>query len=171
MFLYPSLFRCKFLFIRLKKNVKYKKVKELSLPKDSAQNILLDELITLNSYNSGVKYSKRLRRIVVWTDTYKSCIEILTNQLTWTAETISELYKERWQIEIFFKTIKQLMRIKTFVGTSPNAVLIQIWTALITIMILKYLKQLAKHNWSLSNLLALLKMNLFVQTQLTHPHW
>ena len=63
------------------------------------------------------------------------------------------------------------MRIKTFVGTSPNAVLIQIWTALITIMILKYLKQLAKHNWSLSNLLALLKMNLFVQTQLTHPHW
>ena len=59
-------------------------------------------------------------------DEHKSTIEILTNQFTWTAQTISELYKERWQIETFFKTIKQLMKIKTFVGTSPNAVLIQI---------------------------------------------
>ena len=87
-------------------------------------------------------------------------------KLTWTAETIAELYKERWQIETFFKALKQLTKIKTFVGTSPNAVLIQIWTALITIMVLKYLKQMAKYNWSLSNLVALLKMNLFVKNNL-----
>lgn len=152
--------------IRLKKNVKYKTVRELPLPEGPAQNILKDELIILDPYNSGVNYPKRLRRVVVWSDTYESCIEILTNQLTWTAETIAELYKERWQIESFFKTLKQLMRIKSFVGTSPNAVLIQIWTALIAIMILKYLNQLAKYNWSLSNLLALLKMNLFVKNDL-----
>ena len=152
--------------IRLKKNVKYNTVRERPLPEDSAQNILIDELITLDPYNSGVNYPEKLRRVVVWSDTYQSTIEIITNQLTWTAETIAELYKERWQIETFFKTIKQLMKIKSFVGTSPNAVLIQIWTALISIMILKYLKQIAKHNWSLSNLLALLKMNLFVKNNL-----
>jgi len=152
--------------IRLKKNVKYKRVRELPLTDDSKQNILIDELITLDPYNSGVKYHEKLRRTVVWSDTYESYIEILTNQLTWTAETIAELYKERWQIETFFKALKQLTKIKTFVGTSPNAVLIQIWTALITIMVLKYLKQMAKYNWSLSNLVALLKMNLFVKNNL-----
>lgn len=154
--------------IRLKTNIKYKRIIERPLPDDTPQHILIDELILLDPHNSGVKYPKKLRRVVVWSDEHKNSIEILTNQLTWTAETISELYKERWQIETFFKTIKQLMRIKTFVGTSPNAVLIQIWTALISILILKYLKQMAKYNWSLSNLLALLKMNLFVKSNLQY---
>ena len=61
----------------------------------------------------------------------------IPNQFCWTANTICELYKARWEIEIFFKDIKQLLKIKTFLGTSTNAVLIQIWTALITILILK----------------------------------
>ena len=152
--------------IRLKKNIIYKRVKELPLPHDSPQNILVDELISLDPFNSGINYPEKLRRVVVWSDEHKSCIEILTNQLTWTAETIAELFKERWQIETFFKALKQLTKIKSFVGTSPNAVLIQIWTALIAIMVLKYLKELAKYNWSLSNLLALLKMNLFVKNNL-----
>lgn len=152
--------------IRLKKNIIYKRVKELPLPHDSPQNILVDELICLDPFNSGINYPEKLRRVVVWSDEHKSCIEILTNQLTWTAETIAELFKERWQIETFFKALKQLTKIKSFVGTSPNAVLIQIWTALIAIMVLKYLKELAKYHWSLSNLLALLKMNLFVKNDL-----
>jgi len=135
-------------------------------PHDSPQNILVDELISLDPFNSGINYPEKLRRVVVWSDEHKSCIEILTNQLTWTAETIAELFKERWQIETFFKALKQLTKIKSFVGTSPNAVLIQIWTALIAIMVLKYLKELAKYHWSLSNLLALLKMNLFVKNDL-----
>lgn len=152
--------------IRLKKNIKYKRIKELPLPDDSAQHILLDEIILLDSNNSGVNYPEKLRRVVVWSDEHKSCIDIITNQMSWTAEIIAELYKERWQIETFFRTLKQMMKIKSFVGTSPNAVLIQIWTALISILVLKYLKQLAKYNWSLSNLLAMLKMHLFDKTDL-----
>jgi IS4 transposase len=72
------------------------------------------------------------------------------------ANTIGELYKARWQVEIFFREIKQLLHIKLFIGMSENAVMIQIWTALITILILKALKAMAKHRgiyqtwWDLS---------------------
>ena len=93
-------------------------------------------------------------------------IELITNHMSWSANTISELYKSRWQIEIFFRDIKQLLHIKSFIGTSRNAVMIQIWTALITILILKYLKALAKYNWYLSNLVAFLRLNLFVKIEL-----
>jgi len=77
-----------------------------------------------------------------------------------------ELYKSRWDIEIFFRDIKLLLHIKSFIGTSPNAVMIQIWTALITILILKYLKALARYNCYLSNLVAFLRINLFVKIEL-----
>jgi len=86
--------------------------------------------------------------------------------MTWTANTISELYKSRWQIEIFFREIKRLLHIKSFIGTSANAVMIQIWTALITILLLKYLKDIAKYNWHLSNLVAFIRLNLFVKIDL-----
>ncbi|MDR2122392.1 MAG: transposase, partial [Flavobacteriaceae bacterium] len=82
------------------------------------------------------------------------------------ANTISELYKSRWQVEIFFREIKQLLHIKSFIGTSENAVMIQIWTALITILLLKYLKAKAQYNWYLSNLLAFIRLNLFVKIDL-----
>ena len=86
--------------------------------------------------------------------------------MSWTANTISELYKARWQIEIFFREIKQLLHIKSFIGTSENAVMIQIWTALITILILKALKAMAKYPWYLSNLVAFIRLNLFVKIEL-----
>ena len=98
----------------------------------------------------------------------KQTIEIITNQMTWTANTISELYKSRWQVEIFFREIKQLLHIKSFIGTSENAVMIQIWTALITILILKALKAMAKFSWHLSNLVAFIRLNLFVKIDLKH---
>ena len=77
------------------------------------------------------------------------------------ASTIVAIYKDRWQIEVFFKTLKQNLKIKTFVGTSPNAVRTQIWTALIAVLLLKYLKLISRFGWSLSNLIALLRWNLF----------
>src|ERR1019366_3279378 len=72
------------------------------------------------------------------------------------------IYRQRWQIELFFKALKQNLRIKTFVGTSANALQIQVWTALIALLLLKYLQLRARFGWSLSNLAALLRQQLFV---------
>jgi IS4 transposase len=88
-------------------------------------------------------------------------IVLLTNHLGFGSTTISAAYKDRWQIEIFFKILKQNLRVKTFVGTTANALKIQIWTALIAILLLKYLKVRSRYSWSLSNLVALLRLNLF----------
>jgi hypothetical protein len=152
--------------IRLKKNISYKRIKENPLPDDAPDNILIDEVILLDPDSSGRNYPERLRRIAVWSEEHKMTIEIITNQMTWTAEMISELYKARWSIEIFFKEVKSLLKIKSFVGTSENAVLIQIWTAMISILILKYLKAIAKHDWCLSNLVGLIRMTLFAKIDL-----
>ena len=151
---------------RLKSNIKFRRVSERELPENRAEQILVDEYIELTEEKTKNKYPQKIRRVVVYNDENQETIELLTNNFTWTAQTISELYKSRWQIETFFKEIKQLLRIKSFVGTSPNAVLIQIWTAMITILILKYMKQVAKYNWCLSNLVAFLRLNLFVKIDL-----
>ena len=82
------------------------------------------------------------------------------------ASTIARIYKERWQIEVFFKTLKQNLKIKTFVGTTENALRIQIWTALIAVLLLKWLHHLSKARWSLSNLASMLRLNLFTYRDL-----
>ena len=115
---------------------------------------------------SKEKYSNKLRRVAVWDEKNQQTIELITNNFTWAASTISDLYKSRWEVEIFFRDIKQLLHIKTFIGTSKNAVMIQIWTALITILMLKYLKQIAKYGWHLSNLVAFIRLNCFVKIEL-----
>jgi hypothetical protein len=155
-----------FFVIRHKENIQYKVVKENKLPENRHQHILKDEIIELKNKLSKERYPKRLRRVAVWDDVNKQVIELITNQLTWTANTIGELYKSRWQVEIFFRDIKQLLHIKSFIGTSQNAVMIQIWTALITILMLKVLKAMAKFNWHLSNLVAFIRLNLFVKINL-----
>jgi hypothetical protein len=152
--------------IRHKDNIQYTVIKENELPENRHQHILIDEIIELKNTSSKDKYQKRLRRVVVWDDVNNQTIEIITNQMTWTANTIGELYKSRWQVEIFFREIKQLLHIVSFIGTSENAVMIQIWTALITILVLKALKAMAKFNWHLSNLVAFIRLNLFVKINL-----
>jgi IS4 transposase len=91
---------------------------------------------------------------------------LLTNNLRIKAETAAALYGERWQIEQFFRLLKQNLRVKSFVGTSANAVLIQLWTALIAMLLLKYLMLRAKFAWSFANLLAMLRLQLFVYRDL-----
>lgn len=151
---------------RLKSNIKFRRLNERTLPDKRDQNILVDEYIELTRNQSKEDYPSKLRRVVVYNEEKNETIELITNNFSWTAKTIAELYKSRWQIEIFFKEIKQLLKIKSFVGTSPNAVQIQIWTAMITILILKYLKYIAKYNWCLSNLVAFLRLNIFVKIDL-----
>ena len=152
--------------VRHKDNLQYRGIKENELPTDSHAHILIDEMIELTGANTKKKYGKYLRRVAVYDQENDQTIELITNQMSWTANTISELYKSRWQIEIFFREIKQLLHIKSFIGTSENAVMIQIWTALITILVLKYLKAIAKYGWQLSNLVAFLRLNLFVKIDL-----
>ena len=152
--------------IRHKENLKFKTIKENELPENRHQHVLKDEIIEFTGVQAKHKYPKRLRRVAIWDDENKQVIELITNQMSWTANTISELYRSRWQIEIFFREIKQLLHIKSFIGTSENAVMIQIWTALITILILKYLKAISKYGWRLSNLVAFIRLNLFVKIDL-----
>jgi IS4 transposase len=90
----------------------------------------------------------------------------VTNHHALAASTIAAVYKDRWQIELFFKALKQNLKIKTFVGTSPNAVKTQIWTALIAMLLFRYLQLCSRFGWSMSNLVALLRMNLFTHRDL-----
>jgi len=154
--------------IRHKENIQYTVIKENELPADKHPHILKDEIIELKNNASKEKYPKKFRRVAVWDDVNKQVIELITNHLKWAANTIGELYKSRWNVEIFFRDIKQLLHIKSFIGTSQNAVMIQIWTALITILLLKALKAMAKFSWHLSNLIAFIRLNLFVKIDLQH---
>ncbi|MFH0895796.1 MAG: IS4 family transposase [Bacteroidota bacterium] len=152
--------------VRKKSNIKYHHLKMMPTNKNRYEKIVIDEMIELDESGAYEKYPEPLRLIVIDDVESNQYIEILTNNFSWTANTISDLYKARWEIEIFFRDIKQLLKIKSFVGTSPNAVLIQIWTAMITILVLKFLKQIARYDWCLSNLMAFLRMNLFTKIDL-----
>lgn len=149
---------------RQKDNAAFRVVGERGVPQN--RNILRDQLIELTGYYSWKKYPEVLRRIEVWDEESGRAFVLVTNHFSFGATTIARIYKDRWQIEIFFKTIKQGLKIKTFVGTSPNALMTQIWTALITMLVLKYLKFRSRLGWSLSNLIALLRYNLFTYRDL-----
>lgn len=155
-----------FFVIRHKSNLAYTVIKERQLPQNTAQHVMIDQEIELTNSQSQVKYPGRLRRVAVWDEENQQTIELITNNLAWAAQTIGDLYKSRWEIEVFFRDIKQLLHIKTFIGTSKNAVMIQIWTALITILLLKLMKATAKYGWHLSNLVAFIRLNIFVKIEL-----
>jgi DDE family transposase/uncharacterized protein DUF4372 len=159
-----SLTRGKVHFVtRLKDDTSYGVMEQREVPPNS--DIIRDEVILLTSQQE-IGPEARLRRIEVWVEERGETMVFVTNNLTLAASTIAAVYKERWQIELFFKAIKQSLKIKTFVGTSENAVQIQIWTALIAMLLLKYLQLRSSFHWSLSNLVALLRQQLFVYRDL-----
>ena len=107
-----------------------------------------------------------LRRIEFYDARKDRVLVFLTNNLKLAAATIAEIYKNRWQIELFFKALKQSCKIKTFVGTSANALKRQIWTALITMLLVKILYMKSTFGWHLSNFIVLLRQQLFVYRDL-----
>lgn len=128
---------------RIKDNTVYRVVEELALPDDKDQHILKDELILLTgtkAIDTGIG-KHTLRRTVAYDEKTNKTIEIITNQLTWDAATIGALYKKRWDIELFFKALKQNLQVKTFIGTSENAVKSQIYVALIVYLLLELLRR------------------------------
>jgi hypothetical protein len=151
-----------FFVTRLKEKAVWYKVVEHTPPKN--RNIIADQTIVLTKKMDVCPHL--LRRVVVWDHVGQREIELLTNNRKLGASTIAAIYKDRWEIELFFKALKQNLKIKTFVGTSENAIRIQIWTALIALLLLKWLHHLSKANWSLSTLAAMLRMNLFTYRDL-----
>lgn len=135
-------------------------------PVPARGSVLADEVIALTSPHAADRCTVCLRQVTIWDETQQRRLTFLTNLLHLAASTIAAIYKERWQIELFFKALKQRLRIKTFVGTSENAVQLQIWTALIAMLLLKFLLLKSTWRWSLANLAALLRFNLLTYRDL-----
>jgi len=148
-----------FFVTRLKENAAFEVIEDYEAPAHS--NVLVDQDICLTGAQTCLKYPQHLRRVVVRDPETGKDIELLTNLFHLSAATIGQIYRDRWEIELFFKVLKQHLKIKTFVGTSPNALLTQIWTALIAILLLRYLQFQSKYNLPLCRLVALLRLNLF----------
>ena len=144
-----------FFVTRPMQHMVYEVVQARPVPQHS--NIRADAVIRFSSKMARQTFKHPLRRIVVWDEAGQREIVLLTNHFDFGATTLANIYKDRWEIELFFKALKQNLKIKSFVGTSENALHIQIWTALIAMLLLKWLHHLSKANWSLSNLATMLK--------------
>jgi hypothetical protein len=130
------------------------------------KGVVRDEIITIKTKHPDVDEQPARFRRIEFVDAEGKEYVFLTNRLDLAAATIAEIYHQRWKIELFFKAIKQNLRIKTFVGTSENALHIQIWTALIAILMLRFLQLSSSWGWSLSNLVAMIRLNLFTYRDL-----
>lgn len=143
---------------------RYEVLQERTVPKGSA--IVRDQVIRLGSPTWRTRMPSPVRRLEVWLPEKNQVLVLISNLLHFSARTIADIYRERWKIEVFFRMLKQTLRVKTFVGTSANALKIQIWTALIAMLLLKYLQLRATVSWSLSMLVALLRQQMFVHRDL-----
>jgi len=148
---------------RLKDNASFEVVENRLTP--TGTHILKDQIVFFHS--RAVADREHFFRIVeVWDEEKQRAFTFLTNQFEFAAATISAIYKDRWKVELFFKAVKQNLKIKTFLGTNANAVKTQIWTALIAMLVLRFLQLMSTFGWSLSNLAALLRHQLFVYRDL-----
>ena len=128
---------------RIKDNILYESVREYDLPDDKDEHILKDEIIRLTgkaAVENGMDQVE-LRRVVVYIEEGNRTVELICNNLKWSAATVAELYRRRWLIETFFKLIKQNLQIKTFLGTTPNACKSQIFIALICYLLLELIRR------------------------------
>jgi hypothetical protein len=144
---------------RLKDNAVYDVQEDVVIPQN--RNVVSDQIISFPRLAREGEEPVLFRRVEIWNEEKQERLVFLSNLLGFGATTIAAIYKDRWQVELFFKALKQTLKIKTFVGTSANAVRTQVWTALIAMLVLKYLQLKSKYNWSLSTLAALLRQQLF----------
>jgi IS4 transposase len=148
---------------RMKDNADYIVVEDRELP--HRKGLLRDQVICFYKQARDGQEGY-FRRVEFYDEEQDRVLVFLTNHLTLAAATVAAVYKQRWQIELFFKALKQSLRVKTFVGTSANALKTQLWAALIAMLLIKYLQLKATFGWSLSNLVALLRQQLFVYRDL-----
>jgi len=158
---------------RLRPNAVYKVLERRSA--DRSQGVLSDQVIQLNSDHAIKRGAPKLRRVGYKDAETGKFYVFITNNFNLSAATIAAIYKDRWQVELFFKAIKQNLKIKAFVGTSKNAILTQIWIAMITYLLLAYAKHSAKAGWSVQRILRVIQVNLFERKSLKeildpYPH-
>jgi len=153
-----------FFVTRLRKNAIWRVNERRYVDKNTG--LTCDQTITL----TGIKAQKigmpKLRRIGYRDPETNQYYEFITNNFKLSANTIAAIYKERWQVELFFKWIKQNLKIKAFIGNSKNAIMTQIWVGLCTCLMLAYIKFSAKLNWSLQKIIRILQLNLFMRRDL-----
>ena len=143
----------------LKKSILWKRRYSYKTDKDSG--IRSDQTILLSGKDTSKNYPEPLRRIRFYSEERNRYLVFITNNFDLPAVTITKLYKMRWQIELFFKWIKQNLKVKSFYGTSPNAVKTQIWIAMIVYLVMAILRERYRLKNSPSQLLHLLEVNLF----------
>lgn len=139
-----------FFITRAKQNLKYEVTGQQQAPKN--KGVISDRTIRLTGYYQQQYYPEELRLIAFHDSKKQEELVFITNNFKLAASTIAELYKHRWQIELFFKWIKQNLKIKTFLGTSENAVLTQIWTAMIYYLLLAFIKFQTRYAYSMHEL-------------------
>ncbi len=144
---------------RLKRGVRYRVTDTHGVRRGTG--VISDETIELTSARGRKAYAAPLRRVVYKDPVTKNRYVFVTNNTTWVAKTIADIYKSRWQIELFFKWIKQHLKVKRFVGRSKNAVMTQLWVAMCMYLLLAYLKFVMRVSWSLHRMLQVLQLNVF----------
>lgn len=163
-----------FFVTRIKRNIDYEVLGQQKVPKN--RDVISDQIIRLTGYRSKKNYPDKLRLIKYYDKETKKELIFLTNNFKLAARTIADLYKARWQIEIFFKWIKQNLKIKTFLGTSENAVMTQIWIAMIYYLLLSFLKFQTKYSYSMQEFARIIKellmenISLFETLRLKYDH-
>jgi hypothetical protein len=153
-----------FFVTRLKSNADFIVVEDRPVPE--RKGIVRDQIICMTQQAAEGDNPPMMRRVEFFDEKEQRTLVFLTNHLKLAAATVAEVYKNRWQIELFFKALKQSCKVKTFVGTSANALKTQIWTALIAMLLVKILHMRSSFAWHLSNFMVLLRQQLFVYRDL-----
>lgn len=153
-----------FFVTRLKDNTRYRVVESRAV--DKTTGVICDQIIRLTGSKTSAAYPDRLRRVKYRDAETGIVYEFLTNNFTLPAKVIAKLYKQRWQVELFFKWIKQHLRIKTFFGISENAVRIQVWTALSAYLLLAIVKKRLSLPQDLHEMTQTLRLHLFAKTHI-----
>jgi hypothetical protein len=154
-----------FFVTRMKSNAAYT-LEKVYFDKPDADGVRFDADISFWTASSKKKYPGTVRLVRYWDKEQQRELEFITNHSDWKAQTVADVYKQRWNIEVFFKQIKQNLKIKSFIGTSVNAVMIQVWTAMLSMLLLMVMKSRAKFDWNLSNMVVFLRLHLLVKVDL-----
>lgn len=153
-----------FYVTRQRGNATYDIVQEMPVPAQTG--VLADRIIRYNSLRSRKKHLPDVRQVVYWDEVSQREYTFITNHFEHPAQTIADVYKQRWQVELFFKWIKQNLQIKAFVGLSRNAVMTQIWVAMCICLLLAYIKFSNRITASMQQILRLISLNLFARRDL-----